>query len=490
MTHRVATNAIWNILGQVVAMGAALVAIPVLLDCLGPARLGLFTLAIGVIGFSGLFDLGLSRALTQTVSSAMGEGRPRASIAATAWKIVGWLAIVGVAWGAVLWFSADFLIRHALSLVDPLAAEARLGLRALALSVPFALVSSGTMGALEGLQEFRLLNIWRMPMSVFQFGFTVVVALLDPNVGWVIAALAATRVMACLLWTFQLHGRLPLQRSVKAAAADLHHALRFGGWLSVSNLIGPLMAYADRFYLATIFAPSFVAHYTIPFDATVRATVLPQTAMNALFPAMAMERGRPVVVGEMLGVSIRAVLAIMLPPLLIVALFAKPLLGWWLNPTFAVPATPVLQLLLVGVLLNAAAHPPYALLQAHGRSDLTAKLHLLELPVFLIMLVAGVHLYGVPGAAGAWLFRAGLDMLMLYLTAIMLQPSHKRLFAGALFWILLATAALLVAQYGRAWYLRLGIGVVGCVICTTVFLRLWVRFRLQSGNQERAHETG
>ncbi len=90
-----------------------------------------------------------------------------------------------------------------------MAHETIFGLRALALSIPFALAATGAMGTLEGLQQFRLLSLWRMPMSVLQFGLPVGVALVRPDVGWVIAVLAATRVMWMLLWFTQLHRVLP-----------------------------------------------------------------------------------------------------------------------------------------------------------------------------------------------------------------------------------------------------------------------------------------
>ena len=63
MSHKVAHNALWNVGGQVVSLGVGLVALPILLHALGAARLGVFTLALGLIGFSGLFVLGLGRAL-------------------------------------------------------------------------------------------------------------------------------------------------------------------------------------------------------------------------------------------------------------------------------------------------------------------------------------------------------------------------------------------------------------------------------------------
>ena len=472
MSRKVAHNALWNVGGQLVTLGVGLVALPILLHALGAARLGVFTLALGLIGFSGLFDLGLSRALTQTVSSSLGQGRSRAQVAALVWRVIGLLAGFGVLWLVALWWAAPFLVDRLFSLSGEMARETLFGLRALALSIPFALAATGAMGTLEGLQQFRLLSLWRMPMSLLQFGLPVIVALIRPDIGWVIAALAATRVVWMALWLTQLQRLLPREPGIRASRDDLRHALHFGGWLSVSNLIGPLMVYADRFYLASLFPPATVAYYTVPFDTAFRATSLPAYAMNALFPALAETQTRPGDSARLLALAIRAVVVLVLPAVLVVAVFAHPLLAVWLNAGFAGPATPVLQLLLIGIFLNSAAHLPYALLQAHGRSDLTAKLHLLELPVFAVLLVAGVHWFGITGAALAWTLRVALDTALLYGTAWWLQHSLRLMLARGVGLLCLACAAFLLVVYALQGPLQLALTAILVALCAFAALHM------------------
>ncbi len=478
MSRKVAHNALWNVGGQLVSLGVGLVALPILLHALGAARLGVFTLTLGLIGFSGLFDLGLSRALTQTVSSSLGMGRSRAQMAALVWRVIGLLAGFGVFWLVALWWAAPFLVDRLFSLSGEMARETIFGLRALALSIPFALAATGAMGTLEGLQQFRLLSLWRMPMSVLQFGLPVLVALIRPDIGWVIAALAVTRVVWMLLWLTQLHRLLPREPGATSSRADLRHALHFGGWLSVSNLIGPLMVYADRFYLASVFPPATVAYYTVPFDTSFRATSLPQTAMNALFPALAETQARSDDSARLLALAMRAVVVLVLPAVLVVAVFAHPLLALWLNVHFAGPAAPVLQLLLIGIFLNSAAHLPYALLQAHGRSDLTAKLHLLELPVFAALLVAGVHWFGITGAALAWTLRVALDTALLYFTAWWLHRPQRAVLARGAGLLCLATTILLFAIYVLHGIVQIALVCLVVIYSAATFLRvLLVVFR-------------
>ena len=430
--RRVARNIGWSAGGQVASLIVGLVALPLLLRSLGAARLGVFTLALGLLGFGSLFDLGLGRALTQAVASGLGEGRPREQMAALVWALLGVHGGLGVAWAIALWASAPYLASGLFHLRGAIARETTFGLRSLALSLPFALGASGAVGALEGVQRFRALSIGRAAMSLLQFGVPVAVASARPNVGWVIAGLASVRVLAFAAWATQLQGVLPCRPRAVADLRGFAHVLRFGGWLSVSNLVGPLVTYADRFYLATILPPAGIAYYTVPFDSLQRVAALPQTAVSAIFPAIAHSRARPAIVAPMLDLAVRGVLALGLPAALLGAVVARPLLALWLGGDFALHATTVSRWIIVGLLFNALAHIPYALLQAHGRADLTAKLHLIELPFFVLVLVVAVRAFGATGAALAWASRVGLDAVLLYASAWKLLVPLRPFLRGAM----------------------------------------------------------
>lgn len=471
MTHAVAHNAAWNVAGQVITIGVALAAVPMLLHELGAARLGVFTLALGLIGFSGLFDLGMGRALTQMVSGLIGQGKSSVHVSRLVWKIVAMLAWLGLLWMLALWMAAPLIVHEAFSLDGKLADEALFGLRALALSTPFVLAAVGAVGALEGLQEFRLLSLWRMPMSILQFGLPVAMALVVPDVGWVIAALAVTRLIWMILWLTHLQRLLPHVSSDAVDRNDLRHALRFGGWLSISSLAGPILVYADRFYLASLFPPAAVSHYTVPFDAAYRATSLPQTAVNAMFPALSHAQSNPAESSRMVDAAIKFVLMMALPVTLTAAALAGSLLRIWLGVEFSSAAEDVLALLALGVLFNSFAHVPYALVQAHGRADLTAKIHLIELPLFVLAVVLGVHAFGITGAALAWTVRVGLDAFLLFWAAWWQHRNHRAALARGAAWMFAASLLFLLVVYGMSGSAQLSLLGVVVVACLTVLMR-------------------
>ena len=82
----------------------------------------------------------------------------------------------------------------------------------------------------------------------------------------------------------------------------------------------------------------------------------------------------------------------------------------------------MLRWLAIGVFLDALAQVPSAPMQGVGRPDLVAKLHLVEVPPYLL---AAWHLIvrrGIEGAALAWTGRIALDLFLFFAVAQRVLP--------------------------------------------------------------------
>ena len=77
-TRRLVSGVVWNMLGRGLPLLVALALTPPLVAALGIERWGLFTLALGLVGVFGVFDLGLGAALTRTLEGAMLHSLSRA----------------------------------------------------------------------------------------------------------------------------------------------------------------------------------------------------------------------------------------------------------------------------------------------------------------------------------------------------------------------------------------------------------------------------
>jgi O-antigen/teichoic acid export membrane protein len=93
------------------------------------------------------------------------------------------------------------------------------------------------------------------------------------------------------------------------------------------------------------------------------------------------------------------------------------MLAWWINPGFAEHSFRVAQFIAVGVFVNSIGMIAQSLVQAYGRPDLTAKLHLLELVLYVPYLWWLTKEYGIDGAAIAWTIRVLISAVVLWILA-------------------------------------------------------------------------
>ncbi|OZA79504.1 MAG: hypothetical protein B7X64_09645, partial [Halothiobacillus sp. 39-53-45] len=76
--------------------------------------------------------------------------------------------------------------------------------------------------------------------------------------------------------------------------------------------------------------------------------------------------------------------------------------------------------------------------------DITAKIHLIELPLYAAALILLAQQFGITGAAMAWFGRVLFDTVLLYFIALIkfprIRPTLKPLFGAALVTLLILAA--------------------------------------------------
>lgn len=421
--RRLGINALWSLAGGGLPVAFALIAIPFILGGLGTARFGVLLLVWALIGYFGLLDLGLGRALTQMTADRLGAGRAE-EIPSLVWSGLALMAALGAVGGLLLAGIAGPLVRGLLAVPEMYREEVITCLRVVAFGMPLIVVAGGLTAMLAGYQEFPLINGLRIPFSALNNLGQAVVATLWPDLAAVAAVLVIARILNAVVLFWFCRRLVPFpNRAALWRTEQARMLLRFGGWITVSNVIGPFMVYLDRFVIGTMISMSAVAYYATPHEAMMRLWVVPGAIVGVLFPAFAtvLQQDRQRVV-RLFNCGLAANLLLLFPPTVILVGFAEPLLDAWLGPDFAAQSTPVLQIMAAAVLINSLARMPSALVQSAGRPDLTAKLHLVELVPYLFLLAWWTEMWGIVGAAMVWALRVAVDGLVLGVLAKRLLP--------------------------------------------------------------------
>jgi O-antigen/teichoic acid export membrane protein len=422
---RLLRNAAWNLAGNVLPLAAAAILIPPLISNLGLERFGLLSLAWVLVGYFSLFDLGLGRTITKMIAERVGSPREGdiPSIASTGLIVLLAIGCLGAACIAAI---APLALRWLPTLSPELDGEARTSLYLVAVSIPLVVATSGLRGVLEGLQEFRLLNLIRIPAGILLFAAPAITSFWSARLDYAILALTATRAIVLAVHAYASLARVDVRASL-AQSKWVRPMVRFGGWLTVSSVLGPVIVYLDRFVLGAILSAEAIAYYSAPFEIVSRMLILPSALTVAMFPVLADLGERSLAESRVLRRRATWLVMLAIVPICgFCAAAAEPLLRVWLNPAFAVNSAVALQLLLPGFALNSLAQLPVTSLYSAGHARPVALLHLVQLPIYASLVTYLVVRHGIAGAAAAWSIRAAIDCVALFALLHVLETRRGR----------------------------------------------------------------
>jgi len=477
-----ARNVVWNLMGNGAPMVAAVFSIPILIRALGKERFGVLALAWALIGYASVFDLGIGRALTQLVARKLGategeeEENEEADLAGLAWTSLLLMTLLGIMGTLAVILLSPWLVEHALKVPGGLQAETLHSFYILGLSIPLVIVTAGLRGLLEAHQRFGLTNILRVPIGVFTFLGPLLVLPFSHSLVLVLAVLFLGRFAGCggFIWA-SLSAIPSLRRGFKLDSSLVRPLLRSGSWMTVTNLVSPLMVTLDRFLIGALLSIAAVTYYVTPFEVVTKLSLIPAALMGVVFPAFstssAHDRGYT---SLLFGRSVKSLTLVLFPIALFTVVFAQDGLKLWLGADFAQHSARVLQFIGIGVFMNSLASVPFAFLQGIGRPDLTGKLNLVELPFYLLSVWGLTRLRGIDGTALAWTLRMAVDGAALFFLSARIVPESAPVvrrtalaMVGAVLTLILAivlpspeskTIYLLLVLGGSAFLLRRSIG--------------------------------
>jgi O-antigen/teichoic acid export membrane protein len=418
MTQRVTRNAIYNALGLISPIVAALFAIPVLIGELGVDRFGLLTLIWAIVNYFGIFDLGLGRALTLRLAVLAARGQEEESKELLVTTLAA-LALLGVVGSMVLLMISGFSLVSVSTTVSE--SELRGSVFAMAVAMPLVTLTSGARGALEARSAFGVLNAIRVPMGLLSFALPVVIARygsgeLD-DIAWSLTVARAIGLVTHLYFTRVNFPSLRDDASIRWSS--LTSLFYHGSWMTVSNVVSPVMGYMDRFIVGMLISGAFVAYYATPQELILKVYLIPGALTAVLFPIFAADpRGSESLYRKSLFFTV----AFVVPACAVGILASKLALTVWVNEVFAGQSYVAMQILLAGVAFGAISAIPYTRLQAIGHSKITAVSHLFQLPVFLSASYLLTSLWGIEGAAIAWSGRLAVDAIILFVAVSRCSP--------------------------------------------------------------------
>ncbi|MEO7178515.1 MAG: flippase [Allosphingosinicella sp.] len=405
----VSKHTTYNILGALLPLGIALATVPLYLRIVGPERYGLLSICWLLLGYFGLFDFGISRAVSQKIASLReNDGAARSE---TFWTGLTLTLLLGAIAVPLAFPLAHFALTFIEVPTGQLHGELEKAVPWLAAVVPVSLLGALLNGVLAGRERFGALNLIEGASNLLLSVVPLSLAWVFGPQLWILLAgsLAAKMLSLSVLGTICV-GAVPIGRP-SFRREMVRQLAGYGGWVSVSSLIGPLLAMWDRFIIGAVLGPKAVSIYVIPFSVAFRLMLAPGALTNALFPRFAVASREDL--ERLCLTALTAVSVVMTPLVLISILCSGPFFSIWLGQEIGAPAAQLAYIFLPGIWANGLGMVTLSTLQGQGRPKYVAFAHLAETLPYALLLYLGLTYFGLIGAALAWSVRVAADSVLL-----------------------------------------------------------------------------
>lgn len=418
-----ARNGLFSLAGSVIPVLATIVTLPFLLELIGSERYGALALAWLILVYSGQIVTGLGTALTHSVArSAEDDGVSAEDTILTgiAVSLPLNLATAVLAAGASWVFFA-----HYFDVGEDLRGELLESVWLIGVSTFVSGIMQTCYSALIGKERFPTASVALMvgngglPVLALAAAYFV-----GPEMTALLAGTLVSRLLGFALAAFDLWRSLLRGKRARFVRDRSRQLLRFGFWITVIAITAPVLVTLDRLVIGAQIGAAAVAAYTIPYQIISRLQLIPQSAINVIFPRLSVAQGER---ARTMAFHYAVLMSGLFAPIIIGLIFlVEPLLDLWLGDNLDPRSAQVALILLCVFLLTAITHASVVYLQSQSKGRFVALCQLVEIAPYLGLLIVLASQFGLLGAAFALLIRRGIEAVIFV---------HRSEFGFRRFWI-------------------------------------------------------
>jgi O-antigen/teichoic acid export membrane protein len=450
---RISVNAGYQLFAQAALLALNLIASPIVVHGLGLEAYGLLILVGVTTNYFGFVELGLGRAAVQVLAGHRSRGEHE-DFVVVLWTATAAYLALALAGAGVLIAAAPLLVNRALNVSPALVPQARVAFVIGAVGLVIALQRNVASSVATAMERFDLISRVTLGLGAVQAALTISLVLMGAGLIEVMLGGLAVTILGLLVY-FGISVRLlPTLFPPRVTMEKLRVMVRLGGYISISQVISPVLEQIDKVFIGAFAAVDQLPYYSVPFSVAWALTAVPTSLVTVIYPAMArlLAQEDHAGVRETMRRATRYIFVVLVGPVVLLVIYAPEILTAWMGTDFAVRAGAPLRILAIAVLVNVVSWPSYHLLHAAGRADLTARYHLIELITHVPVSIFLIIHFGVVGAAAGWLLRVALDTTLVCRAAgrivgTGLAPVVQAMGRGTL----AALAFLPVAVGGRPW---------------------------------------
>jgi len=446
----------WNLFGLCAPMAVAFFALPPLRGRMGEDIYGAFMFLLTVINYLSILDLGLGRAVTQSMSARIAS-RKTEELPAIFWTAMGMMLAFALIGMAVFFPLIPSIVCKWSRIPAGLQADAAYTLFAAGLGTPFLVLAACLVGVLEAHQKFKLINIIRLPMQTYTFLGPLAVALMSHSLLAPVVALLAGKAVECAIYFAACLRAVPVLRGGICFQRKLVRQLFvLGGWMSVSSMAMLVLNQINSALMFALLPVAMVGFYATIAEMVIRLLIFPRAWVSVLFPSFSARHAPETgITTALYAKGVKSLLIFSFPVILVLFAFAGEALTLWQDAAFSAQSAGVMRWLTAGIFVYSISFVPFSLLQGVGRPDISAKLHLAEIPFAIGLAWILMKHFGIQGAGVAWFIRCVFETGAMMLLANGFAPGSGRVIRRSAGVVMVALLFMLLLTWVPSFGVRL-----------------------------------
>lgn len=395
----------WNAVSYIIPMIVAIPALGVIARHISVECFGFFMLIYTILGYASIFDFGFTRALVRCIARVKYNVVEVKEYLLTSVISVFTLSLIPM---LILFLSPGTII-SLLKVNSENVSDFIFCLKISAICFPFLMVFLILTSYYEGSERFRELSLIKLITSVCLSIIPMILTYMTSNITYAVIGVLIARFVSLTYIAILIYQEIKNVKANLFCQTKLKSLIRYGSWLTLTNIISPLLTSVDRFVLSSISGAGNLALYTAPSEIINRFLILPGIISKTLFPKFARENNQKlqnkVFLFVFLGMFIICCILFYLGDLII---------SIWLGMGYSKAILPF-KILCIGLFFCGIAQLPYMVIQAKGFSKTAAIIHSIEVVPYLLLLYILTIKYQFVGAAIAWTVRVSVDSILFML---------------------------------------------------------------------------
>lgn len=400
MQLRLARNAWSNLLGAAIPALVMLGTVPLVVAGLGEAGYGVYALVTAIVGYFAVIDINVTAGSVKYIaefSARRDEDKifQTMSFGLAVYTVIGLLGALG------LFLGAGWFVTGVFAVPARLAPEATATLQLAALGFLAGQVQSYLNSVPQSLMRYDISARLEMVFGTLVPLATVGVLVLGHGLfEIVLLRVVAGSIHCAILWR-AIRRLLPRARWRWPGARLRAELLGFSAYSFLSRLATLSYAHADKLVIGALVGVTGLAYFTVAATLATRVLGLSFRLSGVFFPAASAlaASGELVRLDRIYLKATRYVVYLNAAILVLVAVFAHQLLGYWMNPDFARNGALVLAVMALSQFVDSLTSLPSLVNDGMGHPRVSGLFAVARALAGLGIVYAGVAGWGIDGAA-------------------------------------------------------------------------------------------